>query len=89
MGDAGRQRYGCPAMGDVVEGRKSTVESVEVEEHRGVRWDAGVERKMSRGDAWPFFSAFPMKDNILCLCDLPHVRPFHAGSKSGDGSNGL
>ena len=27
------QRYGCPAMGGVVEGRKSTVESVE--EHRG------------------------------------------------------
>jgi len=27
------QRYGCPAMGDVAEGRKSTVESVE--EHGG------------------------------------------------------
>lgn len=29
------QRYGCPAMGGVVKGRKSTVESVQVEEHRG------------------------------------------------------
>lgn len=73
-------------MGDVVEGGKSTVESVEVEEHRHVRWEAGVDpfgRKMSR-------AFFPMKDNILCLCNLPpHVRPSHAGSKSGDGSNGL
>jgi len=37
------QRYGCPAMGDVVEGRKSTMESVE--EHRGEReacnWHGG------------------------------------------------
>jgi hypothetical protein len=32
------QRYGCPAMGGVVEDRKSTVESVEfVEDHRGAR----------------------------------------------------
>ena len=61
-------------MGDVVEGGKSTVESVEVEEYpsRGVRWDAGVERNMSR--VMPGLSAFPMKDNILCLCNLPHVR---------------
>jgi len=33
------QRYGCPAMGDMVEGRKSMMESVPVEEHQGVGWD--------------------------------------------------
>ena len=33
------QRYGRPAMGGMVKGRKSTVESVEVEEHRGACWD--------------------------------------------------
>jgi len=31
------QRYGCPPLGDVVEGRKSTVESVE--EHWGARME--------------------------------------------------
>jgi len=34
------QRYGSPAMGDVVEGRKSTVESVE--EHGGIAWKKRV-----------------------------------------------
>ena len=34
------QRYGCPALGDVVEGRNSTMESVE-DGHRGCVGRAG------------------------------------------------
>jgi hypothetical protein len=56
------QRYGCPAMGDVVEGRKRTVESVEIEEHWGVRWDCvgGKSGRLVTG-----LSEFSLENEVL------------------------